>query len=166
MENLANFLWLLFSGKYHFNIMFHKDSQIHFLLSSFQNINTQWSMRQNKFLWEKCPFYVSHITNTNLEGRDKLGINRYTLLRLLLSHFNRVWLCVTPWTAARQAPLSMGFSRQEYWSALPFPSPEDLLTQGSNPGLLHCRQILYRWATGKSYITGGSVNYITALEDF
>ena len=39
----------------------------------------------------------------------------------------------TPWTVARQAPLSMGFSRQEYWSALPFPSPEDL----SNPGIEH-----------------------------
>ena len=35
-----------------------------------------------------------------------------------------------------------GFSKQEYWSGLPFPSPGDLL-QGSNPGLLHCRQILY-----------------------
>ena len=32
----------------------------------------------------------------------------------------------TPWTVARQAPLSMGFSRQEYWSGLPFSSPEDL----------------------------------------
>ena len=37
---------------------------------------------------------------------------------------------------------SMGFSRQEYWSGLPFPSPGDLLTQGLNPGLLHCRQML------------------------
>ena len=37
----------------------------------------------------------------------------------------------TPWTVARQAPLSMGFSRQEYWSGLPFPSPGDL----SNPGI-------------------------------
>ena len=33
---------------------------------------------------------------------------------------------VTPWTVARQAPLSMGFSRQEYWTGLPFPSPGDL----------------------------------------
>ncbi|KAM7247603.1 hypothetical protein CapIbe_001556, partial [Capra ibex] len=32
---------------------------------------------------------------------------------------------VTPWTAAHQAPLSMGFSRQEYWSGLPLPSPYD-----------------------------------------
>ena len=45
------------------------------------------------------------------------------LLLLLLSHFSRVQLCATPWTAARQAPLSLGFSRQEYWSGLPFPSP-------------------------------------------
>ena len=39
------------------------------------------------------------------------------------SCFSRVQLLVTPWTVARQAPLSMGFSRQEYWSGLPFPSP-------------------------------------------
>ena len=45
------------------------------------------------------------------------------MLLLLLSHFSRVWLCVTPWTAAHQAPPSLGFSRQEHWSGLPFPSP-------------------------------------------
>ena len=45
------------------------------------------------------------------------------LLLLLLSHFSRVRLCVTPQTAAHQAPLSLGFSRQEHWSGLPFPSP-------------------------------------------
>ena len=45
------------------------------------------------------------------------------LLLLLLSHFSRVQLCVTPETAAHQAPLSLGFSRQEHWSGLPFPSP-------------------------------------------
>ena len=42
---------------------------------------------------------------------------------LLLSHFNRVRLCATPETAAHQAPPSLGFSRQEHWSGLPFPSP-------------------------------------------
>ena len=46
-----------------------------------------------------------------------------TLLLLLLSCFSCVRLCATPWTAAHQAPLSLGFSRQEYWSRLPFPSP-------------------------------------------
>ena len=45
------------------------------------------------------------------------------LLLLLLSHFSRVPLCATPETAAHQAPPSLGFSRQEHWSGLPFPSP-------------------------------------------
>ena len=45
------------------------------------------------------------------------------LLLLLLSHFSRVWLCATPQMAAHQAPPSLGFFRQEYWSGLPFPSP-------------------------------------------
>ena len=45
------------------------------------------------------------------------------LLLLLLSHFSHVQLCATPWTAAYQASPSMGFSRQEHWSGLPFPPP-------------------------------------------
>ena len=48
----------------------------------------------------------------------------------LLSH---VRLFVTPWTVARQASLSMGFSRQEYWSGLPFLSPEELPNPGIKP---------------------------------
>ena len=47
----------------------------------------------------------------------------YSLALLLLSHFSRVRLCATPETAAHQAPPSLGFSRQEHWSGLPFPSP-------------------------------------------
>ena len=43
---------------------------------------------------------------------------------------SRVRLCVTPWTVARQAPLSIGFSRQEHWSALPGPPPGDLPDPG------------------------------------
>ena len=45
----------------------------------------------------------------------------------------RVWLFVTPWTVARQARLSMEFSRQEYWSGLPFPAPGDLPDPGTEP---------------------------------
>ena len=45
------------------------------------------------------------------------------LLLLLLSRFSRIRLCVTPEMAAHEAPLSLGFSRQEHWSELPFPSP-------------------------------------------
>ena len=63
----------------------------------------------------------------------------------VLSHFSCVQLFANPWTVACQVPPSMGFPRQEYWSGLPFPSPQGIfLTQGSSPGLLHCRQIIYR----------------------
>ena len=47
---------------------------------------------------------------------------------------SRVQLFVTPWAAAYQAPPSMGFSRQDYWSGLPFPSPEDLPNRGIESG--------------------------------
>ena len=45
-------------------------------------------------------------------------------MQLLLSHFSCVLLFATPWTAAYQAPLSVGFSRQKYWSRVPLPSPD------------------------------------------
>ena len=48
--------------------------------------------------------------------------------------FSRVQLFATPWTVAYHAPPSMGFSRQEYWSGLPLPSPEDLPDLGIEPG--------------------------------
>ena len=66
---------------------------------------------------------------------------------------SRVWLFAIPCTVVCQAPLSMGFSRQEYWSGLPFPTVgyHFLLqgifpTQGLNLGLLHCKQNFYCWA--------------------
>ena len=54
-------------------------------------------------------------------------------LKVKVKSLVRVQLFATPWTVAHQAPLSMGFSRQEYWSGVPLPSPD----QGSNAGLLH-----------------------------
>jgi hypothetical protein len=54
----------------------------------------------------------------------------------VLSHFSRVRLFANPWTKAHQAPLSMGFSRQECWSGLPFPSPGDLPDPGTEPASL------------------------------
>ena len=59
----------------------------------------------------------------------------------MLSHFSRVQLFATLWTVAHQAPLFMGFSRQEYWRGLPCPPPEDLpdpgieLTSPASPAL-------------------------------
>ena len=72
----------------------------------------------------------------------------------MLSHFSHVWLFVTLGTVAYQAPLSMGFSRQEYWSGLSCPAPGDLSTQGSSSHLLrllYCR--LYHWANGEAHIS-------------
>ena len=51
----------------------------------------------------------------------------------VLSCFSSVWLLVTPWTVAHQDPLSRGFSKQEYWSGLPWPPPGDLPDPGIEP---------------------------------
>ena len=51
-----------------------------------------------------------------------------------MKSLSRVRLFATPWTVAYQAPHSMGFSRQEYWSGLPFPSPGDFPDPGIEPG--------------------------------
>ena len=57
------------------------------------------------------------------EESERAGLKLLLLLLLLLSRFSRVQLCATPETTAHQAPPSLGFSRQEHWSELPFPSP-------------------------------------------
>ena len=59
-------------------------------------------------------------------------------MKVKVKSLSRVQLFVTPWTVAYQAPPSMGFSRQGYWSALPFPSPVDL----PNPGIEPCSPAL------------------------
>ena len=74
---------------------------------------------------------------------------------LLLSHFSRVQLCATPQTAAHQAPPSLGFSRQEHWSGLPFPSQKhesekwkwscSVVSDSSWPHGLQPTRLLCRW---------------------
>ena len=77
------------------------------------------------------------------------------LLLLLLSHFSHVWLCVTPEMAAHQAPPSLGFSRQEHWSGLPFLSPmhenekwkwtRSVVSDSSQPHGLQPFRLLHPW---------------------
>ena len=55
-------------------------------------------------------------------------------LKVKVNSLSRVWLFAALWTVTYQAPLSMEFSRQEYWSGLPFPSPGDLPDPGIEPG--------------------------------
>ena len=61
----------------------------------------------------------------------------------VLSHFSHAWFFATLWTVALQAPLSMGFFRQEYWSGLPCPPPGDLPDPGIEPASLN----LLHWQT-------------------
>ena len=83
-----------------------------------------------------------------------------TMLLLLLSCFSRVWLCATPEPAAHQAPPSMAFSRQEYWSGVPLPSPQHyanhpeyiviLMDQFSSIQSLSCVQLFATpWITAR-----------------
>ena len=82
-------------------------------------------------LWTICYKYscacfcmVVHFHFSKLYGGKDLPSHGNSMFKVvLLSHFSSVRLCATPWTVAHQAPLSLGFSRQEHWSGLPFPSP-------------------------------------------
>ena len=67
---------------------------------------------------------------SSLERRPEFWVLQYVKVRSL----SRVGLFMTPWTVAYQAPPFMGFSRQGYWSGLPFPSPGDLPDPGITPG--------------------------------
>ena len=62
--------------------------------------------------------------------------------KVKVKSLSRVWLLATAWTAAYQAPLSMGFSRQEYWSGVPLPSPKEHTTiYKINNQLAYCREL-------------------------
>ena len=74
------------------------------------------------FLLEEGPV-VLLFCNQYLFLSKSLHLYPKHVLLLLLSRFSRIWLCATPWTEAHQAPQSLGLSRQEPWSGLPFPSP-------------------------------------------
>ena len=73
---------------------------------------------------------------------------------VIVKSLSRVWLLATPWTAAHQAPPSMGFSRQEYWSGVPWPSPQPTdwtwVCCSSSTG----RGSLYHWATWEAQQLG------------
>ena len=75
---------------------------------------------KNSLLWDHV--FIDRLLSTGIEVK-------WSEVKLL----SRVRLFATPWTVAHQAPLSIGFSRQEHWSVLPFPSPGDLPDPGIEP---------------------------------
>ena len=82
-------------------------------------------------LLSRVRLFATPWTVAKLLSRVRLFVTPWTVAKLL----SRVRLFATPWTVAYQASPSMGFSRQEYRSGLPFPSPGDL----PDPGIEHCR---------------------------
>ena len=70
-------------------------------------------------------------------GRDALTLWSHCAVCAMLSCFNRLWLCDTMDCSPPASSESMGFSRQENWSGLPFPSPGDILDPGMDLSLLH-----------------------------
>ena len=91
---------------------------------------TSWLKRTQKNV-NQCGHYGEQFSQKSKKWVTMLLL---LLLLLLLSCFSRVRLSETPWTAAHQAPPSPGFSRQEHWSGLPFPSPmHESEVRPSNP---------------------------------
>ena len=101
---------------------------------------------------------VSHhtiLSHMNIYYILLCGIVVWYFLLLLLSRFSRVRLCATPQTEAHQAPGSLGFSRQEHWSGLPFPSPMHesekwkwsrlVMSDSSLPHGLQPTRLLHSW---------------------
>ena len=74
----------------------------------------------------------------SLPRNSAFNLARLWLLKVKAELLSCVRLFATPWTVARQARLSMGFSRQEYWSGLPFPSAGDLSDPGIEPTWVSC----------------------------
>ena len=126
-----------------------------------------WNLKKKK--WYKWTYVQNRNRSTDVENmvfhgyqRGKNGgrinwecvISRYSLL-LLLSCFSRVRLCATPQMGAHQAPPSLGFSRQEHWSGLPFPSPMheseqwkwscSVVSDSSRPHGLQLTRLLRPW---------------------
>ena len=115
------------------------------------------SQHQGLFQWDTSSHQVAKVLEFQLQHQSFQRIFRIHFLYFLFFWFDLlaeikltwgwslgnhdhfawalscVWLFVTPWTVGHQAPLSLGFSRQEYWSALPFPHPGDLPDPGMEP---------------------------------
>ena len=89
--------------------------------------------RENK----RCIAHIQRLSGERQGRHPSWSESDWSEKRIcVLYHFSRVQLCETMWTAVCQAPLSMGFPRQEHWSGLPFPYPGIFPNQGSNLSLL------------------------------
>ena len=152
--NKTDAFYILFSLFFLFSNGLHLLTHSFCFLSHQHNINpTSWN------LW----WVLSDLGLIKLNLSSRFSISRSSKITLtspihpfasvryvsacMLSHFSHVWLFVTLWTAACQAPLSMGFSRQEYWSGLPCPPPGYLPNPGIEPTSLMSPALAGRFFT-------------------
>ena len=152
--------------KYHLAYVTRKLNQTKFYVKIEDEIEKIWELMMLKKFREKSDdnFEKTNVFKNNIrftencnDGTRNSHIS-YIWCSLLLTHYTfviinlpvwihfvvlvvrlltRVWLFMAPWTVACQPPLSVEFSRQDYWSGLPFPSPRDLPDPGIKPHLLH-----------------------------
>jgi len=121
----------------------------HFLLQGIfptQESNPGLSIAGRRFTRNKRNINLNNLRG-NLEPHNGTGQKAgpsMALVKVKVKSLSCIRLFATLWTVAYQAPPSTGFSRQECWSGLPFPSSGIFPTQESNPGLPHCGQTLYR----------------------
>ena len=135
-------------GHFHFQnnlIFFYKVK--HTPNMQFSNTTPRYLFKWNKDRFTQNPVYkylfVQYVALFTLTPKWKqhkcLSLGK-SISKMWYSHkwnvLSHVWLFATPWTVAHQAPLSMEFSRQEYWIGLPFPPPGDLPYPGTDPACL------------------------------
>ena len=99
-----------------------------FQLSCFKS----WKMMLSKCYTQYASKF-GKVSSGHRTGKGQFSFQSQRTLKVKVKSLSRVRLFVTLWTVAHQAPLSMEFSRQEYWSGLPFPSPGDLPDPGIEP---------------------------------
>ena len=137
--NLINIYWKETNSKYKKGYLFlrREDGGMNGVISATsKTILHTCSLHPLYLMWRVSRFRFLELKSCCVYKRAKGWGSTWNflfmqlLLACLLSH---VWLFVTPWTIARQATLSVGFPRQEYWSGLPFPSPGDLPDPGVEP---------------------------------
>ena len=106
--------------------------------------------------WSGLPFpSPGDLPDPGIEPTSPALAGRFYTTYAMLSHFSCFWLCATPQTAAHQAPPSLGYSREEYWSGLPFPSPmhesekwkwsRSIVSDSSRPHGLQATRLLCPW---------------------
>ena len=122
-----------------------------------------YTTKMHVLVTQLCPILCDTM-DCNLPGSSGRGIFQARTREWVAISFSHAWkwkvkgkllgrvrLLATPWTAAFQAPPSMGFSRQENWSGLPFPSLGDLPHPGIKPRSPHRRLSLYHLSHRKAY---------------